>query len=82
MPPRKPDPHRPAVALHDCPGPGCTTRVSDLVAFCEPDEQRIPAHIREAITVAYDRGRGAGKPAHKAAIAAAVRALIEQGASR
>jgi|HubBroStandDraft_6_1064221.scaffolds.fasta_scaffold2208109_2 hypothetical protein len=65
---------------HRCPRPGCpVTVVDDDRALCRFDLAVVPKPVREALTAAYDRGRGLGTPALKAAqdaaIAAAVRAL-------
>ena len=82
MPPDARGPRRPAVALHECPGPGCHDLVSDSRFFSPDCWDRIPDNLRQAIWVTWDRGRGAGRESHKAAIAAAAEALSQQGASR
>lgn len=82
MPRESREAHRPAVPLHECPGPGCADLVSDSRFFSPDCWERIPEDLRKAIWATYDRGRGVGRDAHKAAIAAAVEALSQQGADR
>lgn len=79
MPHRKPDPHRPAVTLHECPGPGCTWQLGPSRDFCDAEWQRLPEDLRKRIWKARDRGRGIGSEAHKAVIAEAVEVLSRQG---
>jgi hypothetical protein len=60
---------------HPCVRPACpVTVVDDDRALCRFDLALVPKPVREALTVAYDRGRGLGTPALKAAEAAAVAA--------
>lgn len=81
MPPRKPDPHRPAVRLHECPGPGCTWQLGPSVAFCDPDWERLPEDMRERIQKAR-KDCGTGSEAHEAVIAEAAEVLAATEASR
>jgi len=43
--------------------------------MCPPHWRMVPRAIRAAVWVSWDRGTGAGTPAHRAAAKAAVRAV-------
>ena len=60
---------------HECPGYGCTRRVPEHMLACRADWSRIPRVLRDAVWAAWDNGRGAGSPAHRAAITAAIDAI-------
>jgi hypothetical protein len=65
---------------HRCPRPGCpVTAVDDSRLMCRMCWALVPKPFQRAVNAAYDRGRGLGTPAlraaQQAAIAAAVKAL-------
>jgi hypothetical protein len=49
--------------------------------MCRPHWYQVPKPIRGAVWAAWDEGRGAGTPAHRAAIEAAI-AAVEAKAAR
>jgi hypothetical protein len=59
---------------HHCPGPGCEAEVDSAQLMCAA-WYRVPKPIRRAVHVAWNRGAGAGTPAHRAAIRLAVAAV-------
>lgn len=70
-----------APALHECPGPLCTTQVRRDRLTCPPCWRKVPAPLRAAVWAAWGRhGEGAGSPAHRAAVDAAIRSLGRLGA--
>lgn len=60
---------------HECPANGCDRTVGDSVLMCPGDWRRVPKPIQNAVYRAWKDGRGAGSPAHRAAMAAAIRAV-------
>ena len=57
---------------HQCPGPGCAREVDHSMLMCAECWRLVPKPIRRAVYVAWNRGAGAGTPAHQAAMAAAI----------
>lgn len=64
-----------ASTAHDCPARGCTRRVGQRMLFCRPHWFMVPRPFRDAVYDAYAGGLGAGSPAHREAILAAVEAV-------
>jgi hypothetical protein len=61
---------------HPCPRPGCpVTDVPDDQLLCPEDWYQVPAPVRRAVWIAWNRGTGAGSPAHQAAMRAAIAAV-------
>lgn len=60
---------------HQCPKPGCTTRVPANMLACRPDWYSIPKPIRAAVWKAWNGGEGAGTAEHDAALTAAINYL-------
>jgi hypothetical protein len=60
---------------HQCPGPGCEAEVGPSMLMCPGCWYQVPNPIRRAVHVAWNRGAGAGTPAHRAAIRLAVAAV-------
>lgn len=61
---------------HECPAPGCVTRVRREQLACPPHWYAIPADLRERLWRAWRRGTDAE---HAEARAACVAALRESG---
>ena len=61
-----------ADATHTCPRDGCTRQVQAHMLMCKTDWYLVPKPLREAINRAWDHGRGAGSPAHRQAMLAAI----------
>jgi len=57
---------------HRCPGPGCGRDVDHSMLMCPECWHLVPNPIRRAVWIAWNRGAGAGTPAHQAAMAAAI----------
>jgi len=53
---------------HLCPGRGCGWRVPPGRLMCPGDWRRVPGPLQRAVRAAWDDGRGAGSPAHAAAM--------------
>jgi hypothetical protein len=65
-----------------CARPACTvTLIVDDRPLCRLDTALVPLALRDAWTAAYDRGRGLGSPALKAAEAAMVAAAEHEYAT-
>jgi hypothetical protein len=61
---------------HRCPRNGCpVTDVPDAKLLCPNDWYRVPKPLRRAVWIAWHRGAGAGSPAHRAAMRAAIAAV-------
>jgi hypothetical protein len=60
---------------HQCPGPGCEAEVDPSVLMCPGCWYQVPKPVRRAVHIAWNRGAGAGTPAHRAAIRLAVAAV-------
>ena len=58
-----------------CPGPGCDAEVDPSMLMCPGCWARVPKPVRRAVYIAWNRGAGAGTPAHRAAMAAAMGAV-------
>jgi hypothetical protein len=60
---------------HQCPAPACAERVDADMLLCPRHWYRVPGPLRRAVRVAWNRGAGAGSPAHVAAMRAAIAAV-------
>jgi hypothetical protein len=60
---------------HQCPGPECAAEVDYSQLMCPGHWHQVPKPIRRAVWIAWNRGSGAGTPAHTAAIQAAIAAV-------
>jgi hypothetical protein len=60
---------------HQCPGPRCDVEVDYSQLMCPGHWNQVPKPIRRAVWIAWNRGAGAGTPAHAAAIQAAIAAV-------
>ena len=60
---------------HKCPGPGCAEEVDPSQLLCPRCWYQVPKPIRRAVHIAWNRGAGAGAPAHRAAVRLAVAAI-------
>jgi hypothetical protein len=63
---------------HQCPADGCDKAVGDQMLMCANDWRRVPGPVKKAVWKAWDKGAGAGTRAHRAALAAAIRAVNRQ----
>jgi hypothetical protein len=64
---------------HNCPRSGCAEQVAPDRLACPRDWFQLPPAMRSAVNRAWDRGRGRGSAAHRAAISAAIRYLGQLG---
>lgn len=60
---------------HECPGPGCAEQVAPDRLMCAACWPQVPKPVRRAVWIAWNRGAGAGTPAHQAAMRAAIAAV-------
>jgi hypothetical protein len=60
---------------HQCPGPECAEEVGLSVLMCSRCWYLVPKPVRAAVWRAWRRGAGAGTPAHRAAMVAAMAAV-------
>ena len=60
---------------HQCPGPACTEQVAPDRLMCPACWPLVPKPLRRAVYIAWNRGAGAGTPAHQAAMRAAIAAV-------
>lgn len=60
---------------HECPVPVCRVQVDPSRLMCPPHWAQVPKPIRRAVWIAWNRGAGAGTPAHLAAMRAAITAV-------
>jgi hypothetical protein len=60
---------------HRCPGPGCEAEVDPSMLMCPACWHQVPKPVRRAVHIAWNRGAGAGTPAHRAAVRLAVAAV-------
>ena len=60
---------------HKCPGPGCGAEVDSAQLMCPGCWYQVPKPVRRAVHIAWNRGAGAGTPAHRAAVRLAVAAV-------
>ena len=65
----------PAGLTHECPAELCTEQVAPGLLMCPRCWYQVPKPVRRAVHVAWNRGAGAGTPAHRAAIRLAVAAV-------
>ncbi len=63
---------------HNCPAMGCTRRVGARQLMCRPHWFMVPKPLRDAVWDAWAGGLGAGSPAHRDAIRAAVDAVNDK----
>lgn len=63
---------------HDCPAKVCTKSVSQSMLMCRAHWYMVPKPLRNAVYDAWANGHGAGTPAHRAAILAAIEAVDKQ----
>ena len=67
---------------HLCPVRRCRWRVPQDKLMCPGHWRRLPQALKGAVLRAWGGGRGAGSPAHLAAIRAAIAAANRQEADR
>jgi hypothetical protein len=60
---------------HECPAPACTERADPDKLMCPGHWAQVPKPFRRAVWIAWNRGAGAGNPAHVAAARAAIAAV-------
>jgi hypothetical protein len=60
---------------HGCPAPACTEQAGPGRLMCPRHWYQVPKPLRRAVWIAWNRGAGAGSPAHAAAMRAAVAAV-------
>ena len=65
---------------HECPAPDCAEQVDPGLLMCPRDWYQVPAPVRRAVWIAWNRGAGAGTPAHRAAMRAAITAVSRAAA--
>lgn len=65
------------MAAHGCPATRCTRRVGSGMLMCRPHWFMVPRLQRDAVWDAWRRA-GAGSPAHRDAILAAVAAVNDK----
>ena len=63
------------VLTHECPAPVCTERIDADMLMCPRHWRVVPKPLRKAVWVAWRHGAGAGSPAHRAAMRAAIAAV-------
>lgn len=62
-------------ATHQCPARSCKRQVGTNLLMCPQHWWMVPRALRHAVWVAWKAGQGAGSPAHRAAIRAAINAV-------
>ena len=62
-----------ASLTHECPAAACTEHVDPEILMCPQHWYQVPKPLRKAVWVAWRRG--AGGPAHRAAMRAAIAAV-------
>ena len=67
---------------HVCPVDTCEEQVSPDKLLCWSDWRRVPADLQQGLYATWDRGRGAGTPAHAAAMRACIDAANAKRARR
>jgi hypothetical protein len=60
---------------HTCPGGACTEDVPRNKLMCKGCWGKVPEPLQAAVYRAWDRGKGRGSAAHRAAIQAAIRSV-------
>ena len=63
------------VLTHECPAPVCTERIDPDMLMCPRHWHVVPKPLRKAVWIAWRHGAGAGSPAHRAAMRAAIAAV-------
>jgi hypothetical protein len=63
------------VLTHECPAGLCTEQVDPDMLMCPRHWYQVPKPLRRAVWTAWHRGAGAGSPAHRAAMRAAIAAV-------
>src|SRR2546429_3098553 len=63
------------VLTHECPAGLCTEQVDPDMLTCPRHWHLVPRPLRRAVWIAWRRGAGAGSPAHRAAMRAAIAAV-------
>jgi hypothetical protein len=61
------------VLMHECPAPVCTEQIDPDMLMCPRHWYLVPKPLRRAVWIAWRRG--AGSPAHRAAMRAAIAAV-------
>lgn len=65
----------PAGLTHECPAPACTVQAGPDTLMCPRHWYQVPRPLRRAVWITWNRGAGAGSPAHTAAMRAAITAV-------
>ena len=60
---------------HECPVPVCAEQVDLDRLMCPGHWAQVPKPFRRAVWIAWNGGAGAGSPAHRAAMRAAIAAV-------
>ena len=58
--------------MHRCPIGDCTAQVPRERLMCPRHWYQVPKPLRRAVWIAWNHGAGAGTPAHRAAMRAAI----------
>ena len=64
-----------AALTHECPAPACTEQVDPDMLLCPRHWYQLPKPLRRAVWIAWNHSAGAGTPAHRAAMRAAIAAV-------
>jgi hypothetical protein len=67
--------HVAPVLTHECPAPACTEHVDPDRLMCSRCWYQVPKPLRKAVWIVWRRSAGAGTPAHRAAMRAAIAAV-------
>ena len=59
----------------ECPARPCTEQIDPGLLMCPRHWHQVPKPLRRAVWIAWNRGAGAGTPAHRAAMSAAISAV-------
>ena len=60
------------ILTHECPAPVCTEQVDPDMLLCPTHWNQVRKPLRRAVWIAWNHGAGAGTPAHRAAMRAAI----------
>lgn len=60
---------------HECPAPVCSKQAGPDMLMCPRHWYQVPKPLRRAVWITWNRGAGAGTPAHLAAMRAAIAAV-------
>jgi len=63
------------VLTHECPAELCTEQVDPDMLLCPRHWYQVPRPLRRAVWIVWHCGTGAGSPAHRAAMRAAIAAV-------